>query len=237
MAETGIPTSFIPHDTAVAPPARRRGGGGLNDLLLLSAIVLFVASAALAAGVFLYGQFLATESSSKLAQLERAKAAFQPALVQELTRLDDRMHAADRILGVHIAPTAFFKALEEATLKTISFQTLELEAPDTQHINIKMAGIAQSVNSIALQADLFSKSGVIVSPIFSGIARQSNGVHFNLSAAVNPASINYAGVAISASGASLQNQVVPQEQSTQPPTSTSPFEAGEQTSQPGAPQN
>lgn len=237
MAETGIPTSFIPHDTAVALPARRKGGGGLNDLLLLCAIVLFVASTALAAGVFLYGQFLATESSSKLAQLERAKAAFQPALVQELTRLDDRMHAADRILGAHIAPTAFFKALEEATLKTVSFRMLELEAPDTQHINIKMVGIAQSVNSIALQADLFSKSGVIVSPIFSGITRQSDGIHFNLSAVVNPASINYAGVVRSASGASLQNQVAPQQQSAQPPGSASPFGAGGQAPQPDIPQD
>src|SRR3989338_952385 len=95
MVDTGIPASFIPHDTSVARPPLR-GGGGLNDLLLLVAIVIFVASAALAIGVFLYGQYLATENTAKLAQLERAKAGFQPALIQQLTRLDDRMHEADR---------------------------------------------------------------------------------------------------------------------------------------------
>ena len=59
MVDTGISGSFIPHDTSVAPPSHRSGGGGLNDLLLLCAIVLFVASVALAIGVFLYGQYLA----------------------------------------------------------------------------------------------------------------------------------------------------------------------------------
>ena len=210
MAETGIPNSFIPHDTSVAAPVQRRSGGGLNDLLLLCAIVLLVASAALAVGVFLYGQFLATESASKLTQLQRAKAAFEPALIQQLTRLDDRMHAADHILGVHIAPTAFFLALEQTTLQTVALKTLDLTVSDVQHIDIKVAGVAQSVNSIALQADLFSKNGVIASPIFSNITRQSDGVHFDLSAAVNPAAISYVGLVGAAAGGAQSDQQAPQ---------------------------
>ena len=221
MADTGIPTSFIPHDTAAAPSsAPRRSGGGLNDLLLLCAIVLFIASAALAVGVFLYGQFLATEKSSKLAQLERAKAAFEPSLIQQLTRLDDRMHAADKLLSAHIAPTAFFSTLEQATLQTVSFETLELQASDASHIGIEMEGVARSVNSIALQADLFSKNGVIASPIFSDIARQQDGVHFNLSALVNPAAIRYAALA----GGAAAVQDLPVQQGSAPPQSEpSPF--------------
>ncbi|PIT91152.1 hypothetical protein COU17_02000 [Candidatus Kaiserbacteria bacterium CG10_big_fil_rev_8_21_14_0_10_49_17] len=222
MAENSAPTSFIPHDTGVVSPSPRRRSAGLNDLLLLSSIVLFVASAALAGGVFLYQQFLATESASKLSQLERAQAAFQPSLIQELTRLDDRMHAADRILGSHLAPTAFFAALEQATLQTISFQSLDFQVPDSQHMTIKMAGIAQSVNSIALQADLFSKNGTIAGPIFSNIARQSDGVHFNLSAVVNPISINYAALVASVQNAGIQNQTLP---TTEAPTNPSPFDA------------
>src|SRR3990167_9664058 len=215
MAESGIPSTFIPHDTAVTPSARR-SGGGLNDLLLLCGIVLLVASAALAVGVFLYQQFLATESASKLVQLERARSAFEPALIQQLARLDDRMHAADAILGVHLAPSVFFSALEQATLQTVSFQTLDFTAPDTQHIALKMVGVAQSVNSIALQADLFSKNGVITSPIFSNIARQQDGVHFNLTAAVNPTAINFAGSVDAAEAADT---------TATPPASTSPFDA------------
>jgi len=213
MVDTGIPASFIPHDTSVARPPLR-GGGGLNDLLLLVAIVIFVASAALAIGVFLYGQYLATENTAKLAQLERAKAGFQPALIQQLTRLDDRMHAADRVLAAHIAPSIFFKALEEATLQTVSFRTLDFQVAENQNLSVKIAGIAESVNSIALQADLFSKNGVVTNPIFSNIARQPDGVHFNLSAMVNPSAINFAGSGASAGGAD-----------TTAPANSSPFDA------------
>lgn len=215
MAE-GTPGAFIPHDTAVG--VVRKKSGGLNDLLLLSGIVLFVASAALAIAVFLYQQYLETESASKLAQLQRAKAAFEPSLIQELTRLDDRMHAADGLLSAHVAPSAFFHALEQATLATVAFQSLDFQATDARHITVKMQGIAQSVNSIALQADLFSKNGVITSPIFSGIARQPDGVHFNLSAVVNPNAINY--TAAPAPSTSLPPAAQPSQSS---PSAASPF--------------
>ena len=228
MADQNTPGTFIPHDAAAPAPARRdRGGGGLADLIFLIAIVLLVASGALAGAVFLYAQFLNTESSSKLAQLKRAEAAFEPALIQQITRLDDRMHAADVILGTHIAPTAFFKALEGATLQTVSFQTLTLDAQNMQHVNLKMQGIARSVNSIALQADLFSKNGVVTSPIFSNIARQADGVHFDLAAIVNPSAINYAALLAAASGAPPAGQ---QTTTTAPPQQNppSPFDSQDQ---------
>jgi hypothetical protein len=221
MAEQATPGSFIPHDTVVTPRARREGGG-LNDLLLLLGIVLFVASAALGVAVFLYQQFLQTESTSKVAQLERAKSSFEPSLIQQLTRLDDRMHSADAILGTHIAPSGLFRALEQATLKTVAFQTLDFEAADAQRIAVKMQGIAASVNSIALQADLFSKNGVISSPIFSNIARQFDGVHFNLAAVVNPSAINYASAA-AASTQAAQGELMPTIP-TAPEAPASPFD-------------
>jgi hypothetical protein len=228
MAETGIPTTFIPHDTVTAVPVRKSGGGGLNDLLLLCGIVLLVASAALAVGVFLYGQFLQTQSASKVVQLQRAEAAFEPSLIEQLTRLDDRMHAGDTLLSAHIAPTVFFQALEQSTLQTVSFKTLDFEAPDAQHITVKMQGVAQSVNSIALQSDLFSKSGVITSPIFSNIAQQSDGVHFDLSAIVNPAAIQYSTLA--GSGAPS----APASQTSSAAPAASPFETLQQQTQPAA---
>ena len=198
--------------------------------------MLFVASAALGAGVFLYKQFLAIESASKLSQLERAKAAFQPSLIQELTRLDDRMHAADRILGAHIAPTAFFLALQQATLETVAFQTLDFQSLDPQDMKISMTGVAQSVNSIALQADLFSKNGVIMSPIFSNIARQPDGVHFNLSAVVNPKSIGYSELIAPSLDSGAQSQALPPS-STEAPADPSPFNTSGDAPETDSPQN
>lgn len=180
--ETGIKSSFIPQAPVVGSSAPRRRGSSF-DFLVLLALVLFVASATLAVGVFLYVQFLQSSNASKLEQLERAKAAFEPSLIQELTRLDDRMRAADEVLAQHIAPTTLFKLLEQLTLQTVSFSSFTFKtANDT--ISLSMQGLAQSVNSIALQADLLSRSGTIVNPIFSDINRQIGGVRFNFTADV-----------------------------------------------------
>lgn len=189
--ETGVQSSFIPPDS-VEPVVRRRSGrGSLFDFVSLVAVVIFVTSAALGVGVFLYEQFLETSKKSKIAELERAKASFEPALIKELTRLDDRMKVSETLLANHIAPSIFFRVLELVTLQTVSFRSLEYNAVDAQNISIKMDGLAESVNSVALQADVFSKNGVITSPIFSGIDRTDDGVKFSLEALVNPNAIRY----------------------------------------------
>lgn len=212
--ESGIQSSFIPHDAGVQTPVPRVSrGGGLSDLLFLASIVMLVASLALGGAVFLYSEYLDTTADSKVEQLQRAQEAFEPALIQELTRLDDRMRAAEQVLNTHVAPTAFFNTLAESTLATVAFQSLDMQASDAQKITVKMSGVAASVNSIALQADLYSKNGVITNPIFSSINRQADGVHFNLSALVNPAAIGY-----SQNLSAVRTQAVPE-------TPASPFDA------------
>lgn len=225
--ESGIQSSFIPQDAGEPGRTERRVAptGGLASLAFLVGIVLLVASGALAAAVFLYGQYLETSAASKLSQLERARESFDAATIQKITKLDERMQTAERVLGTHIAPTAFFAALEQTTLQTVQFDTLDFSAADPQRISIKMDGLAQSVNSIALQAELLSSSDIIKNPIFSGISRQAEGVKFSLSALVNPAAINYvnliAGLVSQIQNA--QNQNVQQQPQEVAPPSDDPF--------------
>ncbi|MEK7106661.1 MAG: hypothetical protein AAB899_00540 [Patescibacteria group bacterium] len=190
--ETGVKNSFIPHDVSQSVDAARARDGSLLDLLVLVSVVLLVASVVLAVGVFLYQQYLNQSSASKINQLKIAKAQFDPALIQEFSRLDDRMRDADAILNSHIAPSVFFHMLEANTLSTVSFRSLDFQAGSEEGMTIKMDGIAESVNSIALQADLFSKVGIITSPIFSDINRQLDGVRFSFSGIVNAPAIRYA---------------------------------------------
>ena len=205
------------------PSAHRgRDGGGLSELLLLMAIVSLVASSALAGGVYLYVQYLQNTSIAKVQQLERAKAAFDPSLIQQLTRLDNRMHAADSLLSSHIAPTVFFSALQQATLSTVAFRSLQMAVTDPQRITLSITGVAQSVNSVALQAEVFSKNGVITNPIFSGINRQLDGVHFNLDARINPAAINYLQSLQSTQPSAADTSLQPQAPQTQSPFSATP---------------
>jgi hypothetical protein len=191
--ESGIQSSFIPQDAGevkLTPPSIG-GGTGFSELVLLLCIVLVVASGVLAGAVFVYKQYMQTSLASKKAELQRAKDAFDPTLIQQLTRLDDRMHAGSSILAQHISPSAIFDALSQSTLTTIAFKSLKIEDNDLQHINLTFAGVAQSVNSIALQAQVLSKNGTMSNPIFSSIGRQPDGVHFNLTLSVNPKAINF----------------------------------------------
>lgn len=210
--ETGIKSSFIPQGPVVSPTNKRRRGGNF-DFFVLLALVLFVASATLAVGVFLYVQFLTSSNASKLDQLNRARQAFEPALIQELTRLDDRMRAADKILSGHVAPSALFNLLEQLTLQTVAYSTFEFSTAE-KIMTLSMQGLAQSVNSIALQADLLSRSGMIVNPIFSDINRQIGGVRFNFTADVRPETLNYR---------MLVGAPNPETQPQQPPPPSSPF--------------
>lgn len=190
--EVGVPNSFIPHDaTTPTQSAKYYSGGGLGDLLALIAIVVFVASLALLAGSYFYLQYLNNVSASKQAAIKQAESAFDPALIQQLSDLDARMNAAQTILSAHLAPSSFFSALDQTTLQTVSLGGLTLDASNPKNIQLKMSGVAHDVNGIALQADLFSKGGIITNPIFSGINQQSDGVHFDMIASVNTAALNY----------------------------------------------
>ena len=222
--ETGVQNTFIPHDVSHPAQAARRQSAGLMDLVMLVSIVLLVASVALAAGVFLYGQYLDTSNKSKVNQLKTAKAQFDPALIQEFSRLDDRMRNADTVLGSHIAPSVFFHMLNANTLSTVSFRFLDFQASSDQGLAVQMKGVARSVNSIALQADFFSKVGIITSPIFSNIDRQPDGVHFSFSATVDPSAILYAQL-VAAAGQTGTGNAVPASSAPTPAPTPAPTSA------------
>jgi hypothetical protein len=192
--DSKITSSFIPRDTVRSSSNVPSYRSGAFDLLMLGSVILFIASLALAIGIFLYFQFVEASLTGKSDQLQRAQEAFEPALIAELTRLDDRMNAAQDILFQHIAPSELFRILEDLTLESISLKSLNLESNSGSSIKISMAGIARSVNSIALQADLYGKHTAITSPIFSNINRDQNGVLFDVSASLNPASLKYTNI-------------------------------------------
>lgn len=208
--ESNIRSSFIPQSPVAAPARGSKGpGSGGFDMFMLLGLILFIASGVLAVGVFLYVQYLETNAASKLDQLNRAKAAFEPALINELTRLDDRMRAADEVLSIHVAPSALFNVLQQLTLQTVAFSTLDFSAQNSSDMTLTMQGVAQSMNSIALEADLLSKSGIITSPIFSNMNRTPQGVRFDFTSGINPEGLRYRSVR--AGGAA---QPAPQEPAT-----------------------
>lgn len=192
--ESNIKSSFIPRDTGTVPLHARARYGRSNalDIFVLLAIILLVASLALGIAVFVYTKYLESDVASKAEQLKRAQESFDPTLIAELGRLDDRMREGDELLEKHVAPSALFHTLEGLTLDTVSFRTMQFDGTKESGPSLQLTGIARSVNSIALQADLFGKHGMIQSPIFSNINRDKDGVRFDVTALVNPGTLKYA---------------------------------------------
>ena len=221
--EVGVPTSFIPHDATTAlSPHHYEQAGGLTDLLTLLAVVSFVASSVLGVGTFFYLQYLTNQSMQMQNQIKTVQASLDTGLFKQMTRLDTRMNSAETLLESHIAPSSFFTALNATTLTTVSFQSLSFDAGDPKGVALKMSGIARDVNSVALQADLFGKSGVITDSIFSGIDQHADGVHFSVSGYVNPAAINYTTLVTGQPPAGV-NQLPATSTSAAVPGGTSPY--------------
>jgi hypothetical protein len=190
MPEPKTHTSFIPKKSLTAP--RRQTKGSSIGIFFLFTLVIFIGAIALAIGVFLYQQFVLKSIEQKSASLERASAAFEPAIIQEISRLDTRIKSAQDILDNHKSISAFFDLLEVSTLESVSFENLDYKTDEGGKTGISMQGRARNFSSVALQSDVFGKNKFIQEPIFSDLNLDKKGdVVFSFSAFIDPRLISY----------------------------------------------
>ncbi len=189
-------TSFIPKKSlATASQSQRTEIAGAKSsigIVFLITLIIFIGVLALAIGVFLYQQFLLQNIEKKSASLYRARAAFEPALIEEIGRLDIRMNSAQEILDNHKALSIFFDLLETSTLVSLQFQDLVYKVDEVGKINVSMSGSASSFSSVALQSDIFGENKFIQEPIFSNLNLDNKGnVVFDFSAFIDPRLLSY----------------------------------------------
>ena len=185
-------TSFIPKKTILAAAGAKKPQASPFGIVSLIALIIVLGAVALSVGVFLYQQVLISSINTKKQTLERARAAFEPELIEELVRLDNRIESAETILNEHIAPTSLFVILEDLTLKSVRFESFDFVRISKGKISISMKGVAKNFSGIALQADIFGKNRMIKEPIFSDLnINQEGNAIFNFSAFVDPALISY----------------------------------------------
>lgn len=171
-------TSFIPKQSlqASAPGpavheyvARRttRGPGFYGTFLL------FFIACLVSAGLFMYTRYLNSAISDKIDQLTRARDAFQPALMQELSRLDDRMEATKLLLEGHTAPSEVLRFLEQQTIRTVRFTTMRYadttQAEAAREVSLTLQGTAPNFTNVAQQSDIFAKHELVRNPLFSNL--------------------------------------------------------------------
>jgi hypothetical protein len=184
-----IQTSFIPKKSVEEVRKKRRTTG--VGLVTLIAFIIFIISLAATGSVFLYERFLTGAIQSKGADLERARAAFEPETIEDLSRIDEKLETGRRVLSEHIALSGLFELLENLTLKNVQFTGLELEET-VDGIVARLTGEAESFAAVALQSDSFGGERHLRNVIFSDVNVISTGaVSFDLAFTLDPEYFSY----------------------------------------------
>ena len=184
-----VQASFIPKRTLTV---ERGPKSGFSGLVMLVAILFFVASAIAAGAAFGYEQILNATLSSKKDSLAKYEAAYDLSTIQTLARMDSRITQARVLLNNHTAPSGFFLFLAQQTLSSVQFTSFNYTLNDDGSADIKLTGVANSFNTVALQSDQFGASKVLKDVIFSGLTIGDKGqVTFTVNATVDLSVILY----------------------------------------------
>ena len=188
-----VKTSFIPKASLKverSESVRKTTFGVVNT----AAAVILIAAILAAIGIFFFEQFTKSSIENKRASLDRARAAFQPATIKELSRLDSRLLVGASLLSSHTAPSLLFDFIEQETLSSVRFRDFSYGETGPGRVVLSMSGEARSFNAVALQSDAFGKSQVFSEVIFENLNIDETGnVVFNFSAVVNVDEIAYSG--------------------------------------------
>lgn len=184
-------TSFIPK----APLIEQRAVSSQPvSLFFLIALFVFFAMVLGTGGLYFYNGLLVKNITQMENDLSLAKNRFEPSKIVQLQVLDKRLNASSEILTKHVAISPIFKALQDITMKTVSYTkfSYSLNEGKNAKIAVKMSGIAIGYKSVALQSDLFAQNKYLIDPVFSNLLLDDKGnVLFDLEFSVDPNFVDY----------------------------------------------
>lgn len=179
--------SFVPH----ARSSRKKGDA--SSVMVVISFFIFLVSAGLAAGVFFYDQYLDRSLEVKKEEAAEAESKLDTREAEELIRLSKRMEYSRELLEGHAVVSPFYKVLEEVTLPSIQFNSIEISRTGDVPV-ANLSGTARGYPWIALQSDAFSKSAFFKNPVFENFNDLENGqVTFSLTFEVDPSLFQFAG--------------------------------------------
>lgn len=201
-----VKTSFIPKQSLKVErtqSVRQTTFGVVNA----AAGVILIAAILAAIGMFFFEQFTKSSIENKRTSLDRARSAFQPETIRELSRLDARLMVGTSLLVSHTAPSLLFDFIERETLSSVRFLDFSYGEAGPGRVMLSMSGVAKSFNAVALQSDAFGKSPMFSEVIFENLNIDETGnVVFNFSAVVNTEEITYDSAKAGASTNQLQEE-------------------------------
>lgn len=198
--EERVKTSFIPKASLEVERKQSPKGNPVALANVIAGVILILAILG-SAGMFLFKQFTIQSIAAKQASLERSRAAFEPATIKELSRLDTRIKSGEKLLSEHIALSKLFDELEALVLNSVRFTDFSYTASGAGKVVMSANGEAESFNAVALQSGGFSKSDIITDPIFSNVNIGGTGsIQFDFEAVIDTTRLTYSPASPSDSG-------------------------------------
>lgn len=152
--ETNIQPTFIPRKPLSSPtPAPQKPQYSINFFSLI-ATVAFITSLVLSGAVYGYQKYLESQLTTKNDALQQQLSNFDPKLVAELSRLDNRIESVNELVKNHIILSPIFHTIGAMTLQSVRFTGMTYTGARR---GIDMGGVAKSYMSVALQSLEFAK--------------------------------------------------------------------------------
>ena len=188
-----VKTSFIPKASLEVEREHRAPSNPVALANIVTGALLVLALLG-SAGIFLFERYTAQNIESKQASLERSRAAFEPATIKELARLNTRIEAGKKLIGKHVSLSRLYDDLELRTLASVRFGEFSFSEANPGRVLLTMSGIASSFNTVALQSQEFSKSSILTEPRFSNVNIDKDGsIRFDFSAVIDVSRMGYTG--------------------------------------------
>ncbi|MFH1979055.1 MAG: hypothetical protein ABII97_01555 [Patescibacteria group bacterium] len=203
-------TSFIPKTSPQRNYASAGDMGTGVGFFVKLGIFLFVLSALFFGGSYVYEKIVIQQIEDLSVSLERAKAAFDPALVSEIEKITRSIPIAKDLLDKHRIPSKVLDVLEDLTMKDVGFTSFNYayEIPggtDTRNISnlpfapegaismspdakytAKIEGEAKNYTVLAQQSLVLESSDKIEDFTFSDfVLTQEGNVSFSLNIVFN----------------------------------------------------
>lgn len=162
-----------------------------KSLLDTVASLVFTLAVLSSIGVFAYEKYLNYSIDKMGAELQSARGEVESEATRELIRLDARINSTKNLLASHVVISPLFDFLEDSTLSSVRFTDFDF-SNSAKGIELSMSGQARSYSSLALQADVLSKSQYLKNQVFSDLDLDDKGnVIFSYKAVIDPSLVAY----------------------------------------------
>ena len=192
--EPKFQSTFIPKGpsaSTVSMPTAMGAKVRNHNFFSFIAGLIFTISLLMAIGVYGYKFYLNKHIAQLDQDLNAARAALQPEVVDDLIKLDNKLITAQTLLNKHVAVSPIFALLQQITPKTVRYSDFLFVMGDNG-LELAMRGEARGYAVLAVLSNIFHQNPNFKDIIFSDLTLNDKGdVAFGMKAVLQGDLVSY----------------------------------------------